>query len=147
MKQRRDPSGAFYHKQQLTKSNQYLGYWIKRVNLSLTDIDTHPYIDDLVLLINIRTELWRSMTASEQSYWGAIWNFVKNKKYPLNQKYLKRFESITLDILERQQRIQQLRLNTDTKSQTNNTIQFQSLKAHSTTSQIQQQIQKIKISG
>lgn len=86
-----------------------IGRWLKSHGVTVTDLDKHPRIDDIVLLINIRQSLWTSMTASEQATWGAYWNIVYNKRKPLKPKALTKFEHITQQIKQRQLKIQIIR--------------------------------------
>lgn len=69
--------------------------WLRQHGVTLQDLDTHPQITDIVLLINIRQQLWHSMTASEQATWGAYWSVVYTRRLPLNNKAFRKFELIT----------------------------------------------------
>jgi hypothetical protein len=98
------------------RQNWNIGRWLRGHGVTLTDLDQHPRIADIVLLINIRQSLWVTMTASEQATWGAYWNMVYNQRKPLKPKALKKFENIIQDINQRQLKINILRQINQSKS-------------------------------
>jgi hypothetical protein len=102
-----------YQDFQTNRTNQRhqwdIGRWLRSHGVTVQDLDTHPRIPDVILLINIRTNLWHAMNSSEQAVWGAYWSIVYHKRRPLNHKALTKFERITLAVDQRQLQIKILR--------------------------------------
>ena len=86
-----------------------IGRWLRRHGVTVTDLDRHPRIADVVLLINIRQEFWHAMNKHEQGVWAAYWSIVYTKRKSLNKKALKKFETIIHEINQRRLKIQILR--------------------------------------
>lgn len=70
-------------------------YWCRTKGIHNSDLDTHPQIDDVVLLIRYRDALWTKLNRSEQAHWGAVWSWTYHHRMPLKTKHLKKLESIT----------------------------------------------------
>lgn len=107
---KQDYQSHFYHEFQSRKQDWDIGRWLRGHGITLQDLDNHPRIDDVILLINIRQSLWTVMTKEEQASWGGYWNSVCYNKNKLKLKALKLFENIAQEIIVRQQRIHQIRL-------------------------------------
>ena len=99
------------HEQYLKEKRQdwNIGRWLKNHGVTVADLDRHKQITDVILLINIRQQLWSIMNASEQSTWGAYWNLVYKQNRSLNSKALTKFENIAIQVNQRQLKIQILR--------------------------------------
>ena len=80
-----------------------IGRWLRTRGISLDDLGGHEQIDNVVTLINIRDDLWHRMSPSEQATWGAYWNIVYKKGFPLNKKFWNKFENIVKVIDNREQ--------------------------------------------
>lgn len=104
-----DINNPNYHQFESNKQNWSIGYWLRKHGVTGSDFDTHPCIDDMIILLNIRDSLWHSMNSSEQATWGAYWNLVFRKRLPLKEKFWRKFTSIAINIDQRQARQQQLR--------------------------------------
>lgn len=110
-----DINNPFYHQFETNKSHWSVDYWLsiapllRDLKIKSKDLDTHPRIDDVMTLLQIRHELWHRMNNSEQATWGAYWGIVFKKKFVLNKKFWNKFEKITTNIDQREYRQQQQR--------------------------------------
>ena len=77
--------------------------WLKRKGIKLSDLDDHTNITDVITLIQIREELWYRMNLNEQATWGAYWSIVYGQRYPLTEKFWKKFDRIVKAIDDRDQ--------------------------------------------
>jgi hypothetical protein len=87
----------------------YTNRWCVEQGIKSRDLLNHPYIDDAILLINIRQEFWQLFNATNRGHWAALWSRVYHKQYPLNKKYLAQVEKLTNIGISRQQHEAQLR--------------------------------------
>jgi hypothetical protein len=71
------------------EQEQLVGYWIKRYGISKKDFDSHPQIDDLMLLIKYRAELYTQLKAKHKRFFDNTWAWVYNNKLPLKAKQLR----------------------------------------------------------
>lgn len=94
--------------------------WLKQRGLTLKDLESHPQIDDVILLSRWRDEFWTQATKNERAFWSSQWDWAYHKQCPLKKKYLSKLEEITITVSDRhikqlvkqatqRQRIQQLR--------------------------------------
>lgn len=74
---------------QSVEQEQLVGYWISRYGISKKDLDTHPQIDDLMLLIRWKAEFYKTGTAKHKKFFDNTWNWVYNNKLPLKAKQLR----------------------------------------------------------
>lgn len=72
-----------------TEQEQLVGYWIKRYGISKRDLDSHPQIDDLMLLIRWKAEFYYEGKAKHKSFFDNTWNWVYQGKLPLKAKQLR----------------------------------------------------------
>lgn len=98
-----------YHDRQAAKQEWNVGKWLRTKGINLDDLEGHQQISDVITLINVRDELWHRMNLNEQATWGAYWNIVYKKGFPLTKKFWKKFENIvkaidTRDHLKEKQR-------------------------------------------
>lgn len=82
-------------KQQLL--NIHLADWCYHHNIVVSDLESHPQIDDLVLLLKIKKQYHYYMTKSHHSIWGAIWEMTYTKKKKISSKNLNKLEKLVLD--------------------------------------------------
>ena len=97
-----DIDTANYHEHQAVKQEWNVGKWLRTKGINLDDLENHTQISDVITLINLRDELWHRMNFSEQATWGAYWNIVYRKGYPLTQKFWKKFNKIVMAIDSRE---------------------------------------------
>jgi hypothetical protein len=97
-----DINAPGYHERQANQQEWNVGRWLRGKGINLDDLDGHQQITDVITLINVRDDLWNRMNLSEQATWGAYWNIVYKHKYPLNQKFWKKFERIVQAIDSRE---------------------------------------------
>jgi hypothetical protein len=105
----RDYRNPTYQARQAQRQEWNVGQWLQQHGVRLRDLDNHTQIDDVITLLRIRDELWSRMTASEQARWGAYWDIVYRKGYPLTKKFWKKFEQVVQSIDHRDHLIQQQR--------------------------------------
>lgn len=106
----------------------YTNYWCRSKGISKKDLESHAQIDDVILMLRFRDNLWTILNQSEQAIWGAYWNTVYHKRRPLHNKALKKLEQITITATDRlhklqaqRQRIKALRQNPNAKPADNMT--------------------------
>ena len=105
----KDTASHFYHEHQTRKQNWRIDAWLRKHGVTSQDLDTHPCVDDMIALLNIRDTLWGQMNASEQATWGVYWGLVFKDKKHLKDKAWNKFEKIAKDIDHRQLKIQVIR--------------------------------------
>ena len=88
------------------EQEQFIGYWCKTKGITKKDLESHPHIDDVILLMKYRAECWHRLNKSEQAVWGAIWGIIYKKRKPLTNKGLKKLELIYTN--SKQRHLQQL---------------------------------------
>ena len=76
------------------EQEQYVGYWCKTKGITKKDLESHPQIDDVILLLKYRADCWHRLNTSEQAVWGAFWGQTYKKRKALRNKSLKKLESI-----------------------------------------------------
>ena len=63
---------------------QLIGYWLTTKGISKKTLETHPQIDDIILMLNIRhSSDWSNFNKSEEAVWGAGDSFTKAKIHSL----------------------------------------------------------------
>ena len=105
----RDAQSHFYHEFENNKQNWSIDFWLRQHGVKSTDLESHPCVDDMIVLLQIRDRLWDKMTKPERNNWGAYWGLVFHRCYPLNKKFWNKFQGISKSIDNRQQRLQQSR--------------------------------------
>jgi hypothetical protein len=104
-----DTQGHYYHEHQNRKQNWRIDAWLRDHGVTSTDLDTHPCVDHMIDLLNIRECLWDRMNRSEQATWGVYWGLVFRNRKQLKPKAWLKFERITQNIINRQLKIQVIR--------------------------------------
>jgi hypothetical protein len=74
--------------------HQILGYWCRTLGIKLQDLDRHPQIDDVILLIKFIQEYEKEFTPKQRIYVYVIWDWCYTKCKPLTKKYLKALTKI-----------------------------------------------------
>ncbi len=94
--------------QTLSKSEilRYTELWCREKGLRLTDLTTHPQIDDVMLLVQWRDEVWNHLTLPERSTWGGIWSWTYTRCLPLKNKHLDKLEEIIKNVQARKSSLQ-----------------------------------------
>lgn len=83
------------------EQSQLVGYWAKTKGITQKDFEQHPRIDDLILLISFRDQLWTKLNLSERGTWAGYWSSIYIKKNKLSYKALKKLEQITITATDR----------------------------------------------
>lgn len=104
-----DTQSHYYHEHQNNQQNWRIDAWLRRHGVTSTHLDTHPCVDDMIALLNIRESLWDRMNRSEQATWGVYWGLVFCNRKHLKLKAWLKFERITQNIINRQLLIQKIR--------------------------------------
>lgn len=76
-------------------------YWCRTKGIHNKDLDSHPLIDDVILLLKWRDGMWDKCNASERAFWGSVWGNVYNKKQPIRDHILIKFETVTIQATNR----------------------------------------------
>jgi hypothetical protein len=86
------------------EQNWDIARWLRQSGrkITVTDLDSHPHIDDVITLLNIREALWHLMDQKEQACWGGYWSVVYQQKKPLQDRFWKKFNRIADNIQQRQ---------------------------------------------
>lgn len=71
-----------------------------------TNLNPHPAIDDVMILIKLRDEFWSVWNASERGVWAAYWSSVYHKGFHFKKKALKKIETLANSGIYRQQQAQ-----------------------------------------
>ena len=106
---KQDTQSHYYHKFQNNKQNWAIDAWLRGHGISASDLETHPRIQNVIALLNIRQSFWTLMNDQERGVWAAYWSIVYHKRRPLKPKAWDKFEKIAKSIDNRQQLIHQLR--------------------------------------
>lgn len=91
------------------KQNQLIGYWAKTRGITLKDIEKHPQIEDVILLLNYKDTFGYYFTKSEASTWGALWSRAYHKKRSIKPQYLEKLAQIGTRIKTQREKIHTLR--------------------------------------
>ena len=105
-----DINHSLYHEFEENKQNWSIDFWLREHGVKSQHLESHPLIDDMITLLQIRNEFWDRMTKPERNIWGAYWGMVFRQCYPLNQKFWKRFQGISKAIDHRQHKQQRQQL-------------------------------------
>lgn len=92
-----------------SKQNAKINAWYRRYGLTANIIDTHPRVQDLAILINIRDAYWELMNPSERGTWVACWGNVFKLHYAIRPKTLRKLEQIVINMADREHRRQEQR--------------------------------------
>lgn len=92
-----------------SKQNAKINAWYRRYGLTANIIDTHPCVQDLAILINIRDAYWELMNPSERGTWVACWGNVFKLHYAIRPKTLRKLEQIVINMADREHRRQEQR--------------------------------------
>lgn len=64
-------------------------YWCRTKGIHSKDLEKHPQIDDVILLIKFIEEYQKEFKAKQRLEVYLIWHSCYNNKKPLGKKYLK----------------------------------------------------------
>jgi hypothetical protein len=95
---------------QAQEQEQLIGYWIKKYDINKQVLDTHPCIDDIIALLEVRAFLKQYKgftTLSHDAKIGVMWQSVYNRKRKLYPKHYKTLEAIVLEITQKAQQQQE----------------------------------------
>jgi len=93
------------HQNQITQyrtleHHQILGYWCRTLGIKLQDLDRHPQIDDVILLIKFIQEYGKEFTPKQRIEVYLIWDSCYVKGRPLCKKYLKALNKLIHRLLQ-----------------------------------------------
>ena len=89
--------------------NQQTSYFLRQKGLTLSDLEQHPCIDDLILLANIRTSIFVDFNRSQRAFFNGLWGVVKQQRHKLKEKHLNKLTDIISDIEQARIKIKSLR--------------------------------------
>jgi hypothetical protein len=92
-----------------SQQDRVINQWYKNLNLTALDIEKHPCITDLSILINIHSNFWHLMTKAEQDVWTSSWANVYKYRRFIRPKTLCKLEQIVLNMAAREQRLEKQR--------------------------------------
>ena len=75
-----------------------------------TNLNPHPVIDDVMILIKLREEFWCYWNHNEKCVWAAYWSYTYHKGFPFKKKSLKKIELLAKSGIYKQQQ-QELKRN------------------------------------
>ena len=74
--------------------NEQLSYFLKTQGLTITALDTHPHIDDVVLLARIRNDLWHLYSRQERQYLNDLWHLIYAERHGLVKRHIDTLEKL-----------------------------------------------------
>lgn len=84
------------------EQEQLVGYWAKKFSrITRNDLNNHPQIDDVILLLQIRDQLGKHFNNKESGMWGFCWSYTYHKRCHLKKAHLKKLETIATGIQKR----------------------------------------------
>ena len=102
-----------------SKQDTVIKSWYRKYKLTAYDVEHHPCLQDLSILINIRDTYWELMNPSERGTWVACWGNVFKLHYTIRPKTLRKLEQIVLNMAEREQRLKEQRQKIQLQRQAN----------------------------
>jgi hypothetical protein len=73
-------------------------YWCRTLGIHSKDLEAHPQIDDVILLIKFRNEFFKEMNKHQRKSWECFWQWAYKLKRPSRQKHLEKLEKIASEI-------------------------------------------------
>ena len=74
--------------------NQQTSYFLKQQGINSADLLRHPHIDDVILLIRIRKDLWHLYSRQERQYLNDIWHLVYTERHGLTKRHIDRLATL-----------------------------------------------------
>ena len=102
-----------------SKQDTAINQWYRDVGLTAKDIEHHPCITDLSILINIRNNFWHLMTKSEQNVWCGSWGNVYKYCRFIRPKTMKKLEVMMTYMNSREKRKHEQREKIQSQRQAN----------------------------
>jgi AICAR transformylase/IMP cyclohydrolase PurH len=97
-----------------TELTHYTNMWCKELGIKSVDLGcqyrvgedgkmireekVHPAIDDVIMLIRFREELWTDMNKHQRKSWDCFWKWTYTLKKQSRQKHLIKLEKIASDV-------------------------------------------------
>jgi hypothetical protein len=69
-------------------------YWCRTIGIHNNDLDTHPQMDDVILLIKFIREFSQQFNNDDRIATYVIWDWCYNKRLPIRRKQFKRLLNI-----------------------------------------------------
>lgn len=85
------------------EQEQLVGYWTKTLGLSKKALETHPCIDDVILLKNFRREFW-DLPKFWKTPFQRIYKRVYEGKIPLKKRDIKELKRMTEGMIKWRQK-------------------------------------------
>lgn len=104
---------------QESKQNSVITTWYQAVGLTVQDIETHPCLSDLAILIHIREAYWLQMDPSQRGFWSGCWGVVYRRKTFLRDKTFEKLKTLVAKLIDRDKLLYEQRLKIKSLRQTN----------------------------
>lgn len=100
----REAEYNYIMQEQAWEQTRLIRKFCRKHNMKITDFDTHPYIEDVVLLAKIKADMYPHLDRSGQGYWSGLWSYVYHKHGKLKNKHLDKLEKyVKLGVLRQTQ--------------------------------------------
>ena len=87
------------------QQEQLLGYWVKQFGITSKDLNNHPQIEDLMLLIRWKAEFYHDSKSKHKRFFENTWNWVYYNKRALKEKQLSSLGYFAEGIIRHRQNI------------------------------------------
>ena len=79
-------------------------YWCRTMGIHNKDLDTHPQMDDVMLLIHFR-DLEPMLNIQERNFLVGLWESCYKQKWPIKRKTIAKLENLAVTVIIRQEQI------------------------------------------
>ena len=88
-------------------------YWCRTLGIHSKDLETHPQIDDVIILISFLKEYLKDLKESKRIHLHILWDWVYRQKKALTNKQCKQLTRLIYQLestrFHRQRRLEQAR--------------------------------------
>lgn len=107
----KDAQSHFYHEFQNNRQDWAISAWAKKKGITLNDVNSHPCIADITLLLSVQSEFEPEYKSNKTLYatYNSLWSGVYSRKRGLNAKGLRKLETIVQAAQEIRQHNNQLK--------------------------------------
>jgi hypothetical protein len=90
---------------QFTNIKHQTNYWCRTLGINSSDLDNHPQMDDVVLLIHFR-DLAPLLNNQERNFLLGCWESTYKQKWPIKPKTMAKLENLAVTVGIRQKQIE-----------------------------------------
>lgn len=80
-------------------------YWCRTKGIHSSDLDSHPQMDDVMLLIHFK-DLEPYLNSQERNFLVGCWESTYKQKWPIKRKTMAKLENLAVTVGIRQEQIQ-----------------------------------------